>query len=113
MILEIVIVKQIIQNVEFVVLYLINCYYFLSIIHMDCDDHMNYGNDDHNYDKDDNDDGNDDEFYQLVSAGCCVVELYAIKHIDKQPCRNSKETGFKWMIHTWSGNETKCHDMLE
>jgi hypothetical protein len=37
---------------------------------------------------------------------------YAIKRIDKQPCRNSEETEYRWLIHTLTGNETKCHDMF-
>jgi hypothetical protein len=37
---------------------------------------------------------------------------YAIKHIAKQPCRDSKETGYKWLIYTLTSNETKCHDMF-
>jgi hypothetical protein len=65
---------------------------------MDCDDYMDYGNDDHCHDN--------------VSAGCRAVVAYAIKHIAKQPCRDSKETGYKWLIYTLTGNETKCHDMF-
>jgi hypothetical protein len=79
---------------------------------MDCDDYMDYGNDDHCYDNDENADGHDDEFYHLVSAGCRAVVTYAIKHIAKQPCRDSKETRYKWLIYTLTGNETKCHDMF-
>jgi hypothetical protein len=79
---------------------------------MDCDDYMDYGNDDHCHDNDENDDGHDDEFYHLVSARCRAVVAYAIKHIAKQPCRKSKETGYKWLIYTLTVNETKCHDMF-
>jgi hypothetical protein len=45
---------------------------------MDCDDYMDYGNDDHCHDNDENDDGHNDEFYHIVSAGCCAVVVYAI-----------------------------------
>jgi hypothetical protein len=92
--------------------YFINCYCFLGFIHMDCNDYMDYGNDDHCHDNDGNDDGHDDEFYHLVFAGCHAVVAYAIKRIAKQPCRNSKETGYRWLIHTLTGNETKSHDMF-
>lgn len=79
---------------------------------MDCDDYMDYGNDDHCHDQEENDDGHDDEFYHIVSAGCRVVVASAIKHIDKRPCRNSEETGYRLLIYTLIGNETKCHDMF-
>jgi len=79
---------------------------------MDCDGYMDYGNDDHCHDNDENADGHDDEFYHLVSAGCRAVVTYAIKHIAKQPCRDSKETRYKWLIYTLIGNETKCNDMF-
>jgi hypothetical protein len=79
---------------------------------MDCDDYMDYDNDDHCDDKDGKNDGHDDEFYHLVSAGCRAVVAYAIKCIDKQPCRNYKETRYMWLIHTLTSNETKCRDMF-
>jgi hypothetical protein len=37
--------------------------------------------------------------------------VYAIKRIDKA-CINSEETGYRWLTHTLTGNETKCHDMF-
>jgi len=74
---------------------------------MDCNDYMDYGNDDHCHDNDENDDGHDDEFYHLVSTGCRVVVAYATKRIAKQPCRNSKKTVYRWLIHALIGNETK------
>jgi hypothetical protein len=80
---------------------------------MDYDDYMDYGNDDHFHDNDGNDDDDsDDEFYHLVFVGCRAVVTYAIKYIDKQPCRNSKETGYRWLIHMMNGNEIICHDMF-
>jgi hypothetical protein len=79
---------------------------------MNYDDYMDYGNDYHCHDNDENDDGHDDEFYRLVSTRCCAVVAYAFKYIAKQPCRNSKETGYKWLIYTLTGNETKCHDIF-
>jgi hypothetical protein len=51
-------------------------------------------------------------FTIFVSGGCRAVVMYAIKHINKQPCRDSKETGYKWLIYTLTGNKTKCHDMF-
>jgi hypothetical protein len=49
---------------------------------MDYDDYMDYGNDDHYHD-------NDDELYHLAFAGCHVVVMYVIKYIDNKPYRNS------------------------
>ena len=72
---------------------------------MDYDDYMDYSNYDHFHD-------NDDEFYHLVFAGCHAIVTYAIKYIDKQPCRNYKKTGYRWLIHMMTGNETICHDMF-
>jgi hypothetical protein len=51
-------------------------------------------------------------FTILFSTGYRAVVVYAIKHIAKQPCRDSKVTGYKWLIYTLTGNETKCHDMF-
>jgi hypothetical protein len=80
---------------------------------MDYDDYIDYSNNDHFHDNDrNNDDDSDDEFYHLVFARCRAVVTYAIKYIDKQPCRNSKETGYRWLIHMMTGNETICHDMF-
>jgi hypothetical protein len=57
---------------------------------MDCEDYMDYGNDDHYHDKDEIDYGNDDEFYHLIFVGCRAIVMYVIKHVDKKPCRNPK-----------------------
>jgi hypothetical protein len=92
--------------------YLINCYCFLGLIYMDCDDFMDYGNDDHCHDKDENDDGHDDKIYHLLFVVCRAIVAYAIKCINKQPRRNSKEIEYRWLMHTLTGNETKCHDMF-
>ena len=80
---------------------------------MDNDDFMDYGNDDHFHHNDENDDDDsDDEFYHHVFARCRAVVTYTIKYIDKQPCKNSKETGYKWLMHMMTGNETICHDIF-
>ena len=38
--------------------------------------------------------------------------MYVIKYINKQPCRNSKESEYRWLIHMMTGNEIICHDMF-
>ena len=31
-----------------------------------------------------------------------------MKYIDKQPCRESEQTGYMWLMDCLTGNETKC-----
>ncbi|XP_075675018.1 uncharacterized protein LOC142644255 [Castanea sativa] len=82
--------------------------YFMvaRVIHMDYNDYID-NSDDHSYDVED-----DDELYDLVVAGCHVAVTYYIKYIDKQPCRDSDQTGYKWLMDCLIGNEAKCHEMF-
>ena len=58
---------------------------FLGVIHMD-----------YNYYIDNSDD--DNEWYDLVVVGCHVAVTYYMKYIDKQPCRDSDQTFYKWLM---------------
>ena len=40
----------------------------------------------------------DNEWYDLVVVGCHVAVTYYMKYIDKQPCRDSDQTFYKWLM---------------
>jgi hypothetical protein len=71
---------------------------------MDYDDYVNNNDDDH-----DNVDDNDDELNELVVAECQVAVKYYINYIEKQPCRNSEETGYSWLIHCMTSKGKTCY----
>ena len=55
-----------------IVIYLILCYHFIGVIHMDYDDYIDNSDDDHSYDVED-----DDELYNLVVVGGNILyEIY-------------------------------------
>ncbi len=74
---------------------------------MDYDDYVNNSDDDYS---DEHDDGEDDEIYELVVAGCHAAVTYYTKYIDKQPCRNSEQTGSMWLLRCLTGNESLCRE---
>jgi hypothetical protein len=74
---------------------------------MHYDDYANDSDDDHSYDYDNVD---DDELNELIVAECHAAVKYYIKYIEKQPCRNSKETGYKWLTCSLTGNGTTCYE---
>ena len=74
---------------------------------MDYDDYVNNSDDDYS---DEHDDGEDDEIYELVVAGCHAAVTYYTKYIDKQPCRNSEQTGSMWLLRCLTGNKSLCRE---
>uniref|UniRef100_A0A7N2LQF3 Uncharacterized protein n=1 Tax=Quercus lobata TaxID=97700 RepID=A0A7N2LQF3_QUELO len=82
-----------------------------SDIPMDYNDHIDNSDEDHSYDVE-NDEYDDEELYDLAIAGCHVAVTYYIKYIDKQPCRDSEQTGYMWLMDCLTGNETKCYEMF-
>jgi hypothetical protein len=55
-------------------------------------------------------DSEDDEIYVLIVAGCHAAVTYYTKYIDKQPYRNSEQTGSMWLLHCLTSNESLCHE---
>ncbi|KAK9983014.1 hypothetical protein SO802_032539 [Lithocarpus litseifolius] len=80
-------------------------------IPMDYNDHIDNSDEDHSYDVE-NDEYDDEELYDLAVAGCHVAVTYYMKYIDKQPCRDSEQTGYIWLMDCLTGNETKCYEMF-
>ena len=74
---------------------------------MDYNDHIDNSDEDHSYDVE-NDEYDDDEFYDLAIVGCHVAVIYYMKYIDKQPCRDSEQTGYMWLMDCLTAIETKC-----
>ena len=73
---------------------------------MDYNDYIDNSDDDHSYNVED-----DDEWYDLVVARGHVTETYYMKYIDKQPCRDSDQTFYKWLMDCWlvmKRNVMKC-----
>ena len=35
-----------------------------------------------------------------------------MKYIDKQPCRDSEQTGYMWLMDCLTGNKTKCYEIF-
>ncbi|CAL2240641.1 unnamed protein product [Prunus armeniaca] len=57
-------------------------------------------------------DDSDDEFYDLISVGCVMVVSEWLKYVDKEPCRTSSHTGYKWVIEVLNGHEVRCHEQF-
>ena len=57
---------------------------------MDHNDYIDNSDDDHFDDVED-----DDELYDLVVAGCYTAVTYYMKYINKEPCRDSEQTGYR------------------
>ena len=74
-------------------IYLIYCYNILGDIPMDYNDYIDNSDEDYSYDVE-NDEYDDEELYDPVVAGCHVAVIYYMKYIDKQPCRDSEQTGY-------------------
>jgi hypothetical protein len=74
---------------------------------MDYDDYVNNSDDDYS---NEHDDGEDDEIYELVIAGCHAAVTYYTKYTDKQPCRNSEQTGSMWLLRYLTGNKSLCRE---
>ena len=79
---------------------------------MDYNDHIDDSDEDYSYDVE-NDEYDDEELYDLAVAGCHVAVTYYMKYIDKQPCRDSEQTGYMWLMDCLTGNETKCYEMFK
>ena len=92
-------------------IHLIYCYNILGDIPMYYNDHINNSDEDHSYDVENNE-YDDEELYDLAIAGCHVAVTYYMKYIDKQPCRDSEQTGYMWLMDCLTGNETKCYEMF-
>jgi hypothetical protein len=71
---------------------------------MNYDDYVNNSDDDH-----DHVDDNDDEINELVVSGCQVAVKYYINYIEKQSCRNSEETDYRWLIHCMNSKGKTCY----
>ena len=41
-----------------------------------------------------------------------VAVTYYRKYIDKQPCRDSEQIGYMWLMDCLTSNETKCYEMF-
>ncbi|KAL0006046.1 hypothetical protein SO802_013607 [Lithocarpus litseifolius] len=80
-------------------------------IPMDYNDHIDNSDEDHSYDVE-NDEYDDEELYDLVVAGCHVAVTYYMKYIDKQPCRDSEQTSYMWLMDCLRGNKTQCYEMF-
>ncbi|XP_075634759.1 uncharacterized protein LOC142607218 [Castanea sativa] len=78
---------------------------------MDYNDHIDNSDEDLSYDVE-SDEYDDEELYDLAVAGCHVGVTYYMKYIDKQPCRDSEQTGYMWLMDCLTGNETKCYEMF-
>ncbi|KAL0007230.1 hypothetical protein SO802_008732, partial [Lithocarpus litseifolius] len=74
------------------------------VIHMDYNDYIDNSDYDVEY---------DDELYDFVVARCHVAVHIILKYIDKQPCRDFDQTGYKWLMNCLTGNEAKCHQMFK
>ena len=70
---------------------------------MDYNDYIDNSDDDHFYDVED-----DDELYDLAVAGCHTTMKYYMKYINKELCRDSEQTDYRWLIDCLTGNEAKC-----
>ncbi|KAM1040629.1 hypothetical protein ACFX15_029381 [Malus domestica] len=57
-------------------------------------------------------DGSDDEFYQLVSASCVTAVSEWLKYVDKEPCRTSSYTGYRWVMEVLNGHPIRCHEQF-
>ncbi|CAL8083459.1 unnamed protein product [Prunus armeniaca] len=66
------------------------------------------GNSTHSYTND-----SDDEFYQLISVGCVVAISEWLKYVDKEPCRTSSHTGYKWVMDVLNGHKVRCHEQFK
>ena len=53
-------------------------------------------------------DNSDDELYDLVVARCHTTMTYYMKYINKELCRDSEQTDYRWLIDCLTGNEAKC-----
>ena len=78
---------------------------------MDYNDHIDNSNEDYSYDVENNE-YDDEELYDLAVAGCHVAVTYYMKYIDKQPCRDSEQIGYMWLMDCLTSNETKCYEMF-
>ncbi|KAM1080447.1 hypothetical protein ACFX13_015378 [Malus domestica] len=58
-------------------------------------------------------DGSDDEFYQLVFAGCVTTVSEWLKYVDKVPCRTSSYTGHRWVMEVLNGHPIRCHEQFK
>ena len=74
---------------------------------MDYNDHIDNSDEDHSYDVE-NDEYDDEKLYDLVVAWYHVAVTYYMKYIDKQPCKDSEQTSYMWLMDCLMGNETKC-----
>ncbi|KAM2033032.1 hypothetical protein FF1_015095 [Malus domestica] len=57
-------------------------------------------------------DGSDDEFDQLVFAGCVTTVSEWLKYVDKVPCRTSSYTGHRWVMEVLNGHPIRCHEQF-
>ena len=59
-----------------------------------------------------NDDSNN-EFYQDVSIACVMSSVSEwLKYVDKEPCRTSSHTGYKWLMHVLNDHEIRCQEQF-
>ena len=54
-----------------------------------------------------NDEYDDEKLYDLAIARCHVAVTYYMKYMDTQPCRDSGQTSYMWLMNCLAGNETK------
>lgn len=57
-------------------------------------------------------DESDDEFHELVALGCVVSVSQWLKYIDKEPCRTSAHTGYKWVMEVLNGHDKRCYEQF-
>ncbi|XP_030936119.1 uncharacterized protein LOC115961252 [Quercus lobata] len=81
-------------------------------IPMNYNDHIDNSDEDHSYDVE-NEEYDDEELYDLVAAGCHVAVTYYMKYIDKQPCKDSKQTGYMWLMDCLAGWFKKDSNILD
>ena len=55
----------------------------------------------------------DEVFDQIVYISELLIEDYYLKHIYKQSCMNSMQTGNTWLKEVLEGNDNRCHRMFK
>lgn len=89
--------------------FMFNCVLlFFSLVNREMSSYM-VGNDDTNSISDDSD---SEEFDHLVEIGCTMVVSYFQRYVDKEPCRTSSHTGFKFVREVLNGHDVRCHQQF-
>ncbi|CAL2266420.1 unnamed protein product [Prunus armeniaca] len=52
------------------------------------------------------------EIQRWISVGCVVAVSEWLKYVDKEPCRTSLHTGYKWVMDVLNGHKVRCHEQF-